>query len=201
VDLRPASVLCVYIRAAAQIYISLFAVWYPWSTTAHIQPGDATVTVSNPNNDPPLQINLPPATLPLLPSTMFARTGYRVCSQRLKRPFLGQINLDNPSALTSLQRSCILSRVQSLPKTFPLRQLSTTPAPITPASSQLAPLVTNTWVDRIPVKLRPYALLARVDKPIGTMLLLWPCSMYGFYFLSSNQHYYLQLGRSLWHHI
>ncbi|KAF8708404.1 4-hydroxybenzoate polyprenyltransferase, mitochondrial, partial [Rhizoctonia solani] len=65
---------------------------------------------------------------------------------------------------------------RSLPKTFPLRQLSTNPAPITPASSQLAPLVTNTWVDRLPPKLQPYALLARVDKPIGTMLLLWPCT-------------------------
>jgi len=33
-----------------------------------------------------------------------------------------------------------------------------------------------TWVDRyLPARLRPYAHLARVDKPIGTWLLLWPC--------------------------
>ena len=32
------------------------------------------------------------------------------------------------------------------------------------------------WVDRVlPVSLRPYARLARMDKPIGTWLLLWPC--------------------------
>uniref|UniRef100_A0A6U3UIB2 4-hydroxybenzoate polyprenyltransferase, mitochondrial n=1 Tax=Ditylum brightwellii TaxID=49249 RepID=A0A6U3UIB2_9STRA len=34
----------------------------------------------------------------------------------------------------------------------------------------------STWVDtRLPTSLQPYAKLARMDKPIGTMLLLWPC--------------------------
>jgi 4-hydroxybenzoate polyprenyltransferase len=32
-----------------------------------------------------------------------------------------------------------------------------------------------TWIDRIPNRLRPYAVLARWDRPIGTWLLLWPC--------------------------
>eukprot|EP00547_Thalassionema_nitzschioides_P000160 CAMPEP_0194212498 /NCGR_PEP_ID=MMETSP0156-20130528/12464_1 /TAXON_ID=33649 /ORGANISM="Thalassionema nitzschioides, Strain L26-B" /LENGTH=346 /DNA_ID=CAMNT_0038940343 /DNA_START=35 /DNA_END=1072 /DNA_ORIENTATION=- len=33
-----------------------------------------------------------------------------------------------------------------------------------------------TWVDDyVPASLRPYARLARIDKPIGTWLLLWPC--------------------------
>jgi 4-hydroxybenzoate polyprenyltransferase len=32
-----------------------------------------------------------------------------------------------------------------------------------------------TWIDRIPDRLRPYAVLARWDRPIGTWLLLWPC--------------------------
>jgi 4-hydroxybenzoate polyprenyltransferase len=32
------------------------------------------------------------------------------------------------------------------------------------------------WVDRwLPVWMRPYARLARLDRPIGTWLLLWPC--------------------------
>ncbi|MBM3569658.1 MAG: 4-hydroxybenzoate octaprenyltransferase [Alphaproteobacteria bacterium] len=32
------------------------------------------------------------------------------------------------------------------------------------------------WVDRfLPAGLRPYARLARLDRPIGTWLLLWPC--------------------------
>jgi len=33
-----------------------------------------------------------------------------------------------------------------------------------------------TWVDLyLPKQLQPYARLARLDKPIGTWLLLWPC--------------------------
>mmetsp|Transcript_7702 Transcript_7702/g.11003 ORF Transcript_7702/g.11003 Transcript_7702/m.11003 type:complete len:493 (-) Transcript_7702:165-1643(-) len=32
------------------------------------------------------------------------------------------------------------------------------------------------WVDTVlPISFRPYARLARMDKPVGTMLLLWPC--------------------------
>jgi 4-hydroxybenzoate polyprenyltransferase len=31
------------------------------------------------------------------------------------------------------------------------------------------------WVERLPRWLRPYAVLARWDRPIGTWLLLWPC--------------------------
>lgn len=33
-----------------------------------------------------------------------------------------------------------------------------------------------TWVDSMPKDVQPYLYLARVDKPIGTWLLLWPCS-------------------------
>jgi 4-hydroxybenzoate polyprenyltransferase len=31
------------------------------------------------------------------------------------------------------------------------------------------------WIDRLPAALRPYAVLARWDRPIGTWLLLFPC--------------------------
>jgi 4-hydroxybenzoate polyprenyltransferase len=31
------------------------------------------------------------------------------------------------------------------------------------------------WIERLPAPLRPYAVLARWDRPIGTWLLLWPC--------------------------
>ena len=31
------------------------------------------------------------------------------------------------------------------------------------------------WVQHLPDWAKPYAYLARVDKPIGTALLLWPC--------------------------
>ena len=60
-----------------------------------------------------------------------------------------------------------------------------TPPPPSPASSSPSPPRLReeiyadqdaTWVDRrLPEGLKPYAKLARVDRPIGTMLLLWPC--------------------------
>mmetsp|Transcript_21400 Transcript_21400/g.38674 ORF Transcript_21400/g.38674 Transcript_21400/m.38674 type:complete len:300 (+) Transcript_21400:228-1127(+) len=34
---------------------------------------------------------------------------------------------------------------------------------------------TTSIVDRLPLSVQPYMRLARLDKPIGTMLLLWPC--------------------------
>ena len=36
----------------------------------------------------------------------------------------------------------------------------------------------TTWVDRLPVAARPYVYLTRVDKPIGTLLLYYPCGRY-----------------------
>lgn len=35
----------------------------------------------------------------------------------------------------------------------------------------------RSWVEFTPKKFRPYLYLARVDKPIGTLLLYYPCSM------------------------
>jgi len=35
--------------------------------------------------------------------------------------------------------------------------------------------VALTWVDRTPERLRPYLRLMRLDRPIGTWLLFWPC--------------------------
>ena len=63
----------------------------------------------------------------------------------------------------------------------PIRALSTPPprctekqGPTTIASSD-PPIWT--WVDDyLPTIIQPYARLARVDKPIGTWLLLWPCA-------------------------
>lgn len=36
----------------------------------------------------------------------------------------------------------------------------------------------TTWVDRLPQKVRPYLYLTRVDKPIGTLLLFYPCGQF-----------------------
>ncbi|MBV8972891.1 MAG: 4-hydroxybenzoate octaprenyltransferase [Sphingomonadaceae bacterium] len=34
----------------------------------------------------------------------------------------------------------------------------------------------SSWVDRLPAPARPYARLARFDRPAGTWLLFWPCA-------------------------
>ena len=49
-------------------------------------------------------------------------------------------------------------------------------AAMTPVSSQIADAAPGNWVDRfLPKPLRPYARLARLDRPIGWWLLLLPC--------------------------
>ncbi|KAH9062181.1 UbiA prenyltransferase family-domain-containing protein [Lactarius vividus] len=39
-----------------------------------------------------------------------------------------------------------------------------------------APPAASTWVDRLPPKVQPYLYLTRIDKPIGTLLLFYPCT-------------------------
>ncbi|KIY73748.1 4-hydroxybenzoate polyprenyl transferase [Cylindrobasidium torrendii FP15055 ss-10] len=34
----------------------------------------------------------------------------------------------------------------------------------------------KSWVERLPLKVRPYLYLTRIDKPIGTLLLFYPCT-------------------------
>lgn len=36
-------------------------------------------------------------------------------------------------------------------------------------------IIYNNWLDHLPAKIAPYAFLTRIDKPIGTWLLFWPC--------------------------
>ena len=42
--------------------------------------------------------------------------------------------------------------------------------------SNAPPAPSTTWVDRLPKSIRPYLYLTRIDKPIGTLLLYYPCS-------------------------
>ncbi|KAF9899699.1 Para-hydroxybenzoate--polyprenyltransferase, mitochondrial precursor (PHB:polyprenyltransferase) [Linnemannia zychae] len=37
-------------------------------------------------------------------------------------------------------------------------------------------IIPGTWVDRMPKSVQPYLHLTRIDKPIGTWLLFWPCA-------------------------
>ena len=43
------------------------------------------------------------------------------------------------------------------------------------ANSQPADAVSHHWVAHLPARLRPYAQLMRLDRPIGVWLLFWPC--------------------------
>ncbi|KAK8463590.1 hypothetical protein SEVIR_1G383100v4 [Setaria viridis] len=64
-----------------------------------------------------------------------------------------------------------------LPSHFsPASPLSTSSSSSEPADKASPPPAPLTWVDKwIPEAARPYAMLARLDKPIGTWLLAWPC--------------------------
>ena len=53
------------------------------------------------------------------------------------------------------------------------RSSGSTPPPSPQVSSSVHP--PSPFIDPLPLSLQPYARLARLDKPIGTMLLLWPC--------------------------
>lgn len=48
-----------------------------------------------------------------------------------------------------------------------------TPRPLVRYTSNVSP--PTTWVDRLPASMRPYMYLTRIDKPIGTLLLFYPC--------------------------
>jgi hypothetical protein len=47
---------------------------------------------------------------------------------------------------------------------FPKRLISTS-----------QPAASKPWVEHLPAKVQPYLYLSRVDKPIGTLLLFYPC--------------------------
>lgn len=46
----------------------------------------------------------------------------------------------------------------------------------TPADRATPDAVDGSWVEALPARLRPYARLARADRPIGAWLLFWPCA-------------------------
>jgi len=56
--------------------------------------------------------------------------------------------------------------------------LETSPAPVVETAGAAIAPSPKTWLDRLPASLqpiKPYLELTRMDKPIGTWLLYWPC--------------------------
>lgn len=47
--------------------------------------------------------------------------------------------------------------------------------PSPPSMHSPGPSPSKSWVDRLPPKIQPYFYLTRIDKPIGTLLLFYPC--------------------------
>lgn len=56
----------------------------------------------------------------------------------------------------------------------PLRDAKPAPRGLA-TDANAGPAVPTTWIDRAPTRLRPYLYLTRIDKPIGTLLLFYPC--------------------------
>lgn len=47
---------------------------------------------------------------------------------------------------------------------------------MTESTASISDIIAGDWIDRrLPAAIRPYARLMRIDRPIGTWLLLWPC--------------------------
>lgn len=89
--------------------------------------------------------------------------------------FLVVFNSQSTSSKLNMPRKtlflppCVLKShpLRLCPIVLPRRLNSTfSPSPSTP----------KTWVSRLPVKVQPYVSISRIDKPIGTLLLLYPCS-------------------------
>lgn len=57
-----------------------------------------------------------------------------------------------------------------------MRRASSTLAKSSTVPPKPPPVTVPTWVDRLPQKARPYLYLTRIDKPIGTLLLFYPCA-------------------------
>ena len=79
-------------------------------------------------------------------------------------------------------------RVGRLPVVFELRQIHNNSCSHNAHEiPQPTPPVQQTWVDRLPTSVRPYLYLTRIDKPIGTLLLYYPCSESFHRCLHANQ--------------
>lgn len=86
-------------------------------------------------------------------------------ASRLARKYLRASPLSWPTRHL-VQKSCFAVRPSTaitLHAPKPLVRYTSTATPPT------------TWVDRFPARVRPYIYLTRIDKPIGTLLLFYPC--------------------------
>ncbi|EJF56605.1 4-hydroxybenzoate polyprenyl transferase [Dichomitus squalens LYAD-421 SS1] len=104
---------------------------------------------------------------------MGSTLGLRVCLGHSAH----SLNSCTISSIT--RRSVHILRYCGRPKTprnFTLQQSLLTEVIRRSGSLSSAPAPPTTWVDRLPKPVRPYLYLTRIDKPIGTLLLYYPCT-------------------------
>lgn len=79
-------------------------------------------------------------------------------------------------------------RICSLPVFYQQKHWTSSIATDNNQGSKESPRVLyNNWLDHLPSKIAPYAFLTRIDKPIGTWLLFWPCGKKKKCLLNSNK--------------
>ncbi|KIM46021.1 hypothetical protein M413DRAFT_441090 [Hebeloma cylindrosporum] len=69
-----------------------------------------------------------------------------------------------------------LARTQRCKTQISIRSISNNLSKQDPQAVSSTVQVPNSWVEYLPAKARPYLYLTRIDKPIGTLLLFYPCA-------------------------
>jgi 4-hydroxybenzoate polyprenyltransferase len=97
------------------------------------------------------------------------------CSDALRRHLITLRGYPHPRSASDLLRGRPLLPTSFSP--FSTTSSSSSSSSDGPPDKPLPPKLS--WVHRwLPEAARPYAMLARLDKPIGTWLLAWPCMWY-----------------------
>ncbi|TFK55826.1 4-hydroxybenzoate polyprenyl transferase, partial [Heliocybe sulcata] len=100
---------------------------------------------------------------------MFLCTATRCARFASHASLLSGRHLSFRNGLISLPRANVLN----------IRCLSAIPEHVTRSAPSLevqAQAPKPTWIDGLPPRIRPYLYLTRIDKPIGTLLLFYPCT-------------------------
>ncbi|KAK0190861.1 UbiA prenyltransferase family-domain-containing protein, partial [Armillaria mellea] len=80
------------------------------------------------------------------------------------------------SRLFQLPRRCVPCwHTQPFPQKYTIQALASIRRVSSSQTRSILP-VQKSWVEKLPPKMRPYLYLSRIDKPIGTMLLFYPCT-------------------------
>jgi hypothetical protein len=77
-----------------------------------------------------------------------------------------RLNIQPPARLQ--QWECVTRKLSTLPSTGASEKPAAPPLDLPP--------LPKSWINHMPAATRPYLHLTRIDKPIGTLLLFYPCT-------------------------